>query len=125
MLTLRTNRIGDVAVVECSGRIVQSDSAFALRNTVIVLEDAQYILLNFSGISAIEGGGLGMLMFLQQWAYDHNIHLEVVHATKSVSDRIEMASAQNAKSMEEMAMRSDRKRNTRPLRCAHCAITWC
>jgi hypothetical protein len=119
MLTLQTKRIGEVAVVECSGRIVQSDSAFALRNAVVLLEDAKYILLNFSGISAIEGGGLGMLMFLQQWAHDHNIHFEVVHATRSVSDRLDMANAQSTKWTEGMAMRK------LPLQSAHSASTWC
>jgi len=84
-------RIGDVAVIECKGRIVQSDGAFALRNAVMSEEDARIILLDLSGVTAIEGGGLGMLMFLERWAYDHDIGFKLFNPTGSVWDRLQQA----------------------------------
>jgi anti-anti-sigma regulatory factor len=91
MLSLHTDRINDVAIVECYGRIVRSDGAFALRDVVMSQRDARVIMLDLSGTYAIEGGGLGMLMFLQHWAYDHDIGLKLFNPNKSVSDRLKMA----------------------------------
>lgn len=91
MLNLHTERIEDVAIVECNGRLVQSDSAFALRNAVTSQEDAHVILLDLSGVSSVEGGGLGMLIFLERWAYDRDIRFKLFNPTKSVRERLELA----------------------------------
>jgi anti-anti-sigma regulatory factor len=91
MLSLHSEKIDDVAVVECNGRIVQSDSAFALRKAVMSQDDARVILLDLSGVSAVEGGGLGMLMFLERWAYDHDIRFKLFNPTKAVRERLELA----------------------------------
>ncbi|MFZ0284353.1 MAG: hypothetical protein WAL32_03930 [Terriglobales bacterium] len=91
MLNLHAERIGDVAIIECDGRIVQSDAAFALRNSVMSQADARIILLDLSGVYTIEGGGLGMLMFLERWAYDHDIRFKLFNPTKSVWNRIKLA----------------------------------
>jgi anti-anti-sigma regulatory factor len=93
MLSLYTERIEDVAIVECHGRIVQSDSAFALRDAVTSQDDARIILLDLSEVSSIEGGGLGMLMYLQRWAYDHEVRLKLFNPTKSVWDRLQVANS--------------------------------
>jgi len=50
-------------------------------------------VLDLSEVRAIEGGGLGMLVFLQRWAYDHDIRLKLFNPTKSVQDRLEHASS--------------------------------
>lgn len=102
MVSLHTERISDLAIVECNGRIVHSDSAFALRDEVYSLEDAKFIALDFSGVSAIEGGGLGMLIFLQRWAFDRDIHLEVINAPKKLWERLAMAYAQCYSSMDHL-----------------------
>jgi anti-anti-sigma regulatory factor len=72
MLKINVNNIGDLAVVECEGRIVQSEAAFKLREAVTLQTDARIIVLDLSEVYAIEGGGLGMLLFLQRWAQDHD-----------------------------------------------------
>ncbi len=77
MLNLNVEKIGDVAVIHCEGRIVQSDAAFRLRNAVTHQKDARVVLLDLSGVRALEGGGLGMLVFLQMWARDHGLQFKV------------------------------------------------
>ena len=91
MLTVHIENIGDTAVIECEGRIVRSDSAFKLRQAVTSESDARTIMLDLSEISAIEGGGLGMLMFLHRWARDHDIRLTLFNPRQSVRDRLEQA----------------------------------
>lgn len=93
MFSVHVDNVGDLTVVECEGRLVRSDAAFILRDAVISEVEARVIMLDFSGVSAIEGGGLGMLLFLQRWAYDHHIRLKVFNPTQAVQDRLERANS--------------------------------
>ena len=61
MLSVHSDRVGDVAVLQCEGRIVRSDAAFRLRDAVTGQEDARVVVLDFTDVNALEGGGLGML----------------------------------------------------------------
>ncbi len=93
MLDLHIEKIGDLAVVECEGRIVRSEAAFKLRKTVMSLRKARTIVLDLSQVRAIEGGGLGMLLFLQRWAYDHGIQFKLFNPTGSVRGRLELVNS--------------------------------
>jgi len=88
MLDLGIERIGGLGIVECRGRIVRSEAAFKLRRAVTSLESSRIIVLDLSEVSAVEGGGLGMLVFLQRWAFDHKIQLKLFNPRKSVHDRL-------------------------------------
>jgi anti-anti-sigma regulatory factor len=93
MLSVHIENIGDMALIECEGRIVRSEAAFKLRQAVNLQCDARIIVLDLSEVSAIEGGGLGMLVFLQRWAHDHDIRLKLFNPRQSVQDRLEQASS--------------------------------
>jgi anti-anti-sigma regulatory factor len=93
MLSVHIENVGDMAVVECEGRIVQSEAAFKLRQAVHSQSAARIIVLDLSEVSAIEGGGLGMLMFLQRWAQDHDIRLKLFNPRQPVRNRLEQASS--------------------------------
>ncbi len=91
MLSVHIENIGDLAVVECEGRAVRSEAALKLREAVTSQREARIIVLDLSEVRAIEGGGLGMLVLLQRWAYDHDIRLKLFNPCKSVQDRLEHA----------------------------------
>ena len=93
MLKINVDNIGDLAVVECEGRIVQSDAAFRLREAVTLQGDARTVVLDLSEVNAIEGGGLGMLVFLQRWAQDHNIRFKLFNPSRSVQERLKKVSS--------------------------------
>jgi anti-anti-sigma regulatory factor len=93
MLTVHIENIGDLAVIECEGRIVRSEAAFKLRDAVTLQSDTRIIVLDLSEVSAIEGGGLGMLLFLQRWAQDHDIRLKLFNPRQFVRDRLERVSS--------------------------------
>ena len=93
MLKLNIDNIGDLAIVECEGRIVQSEAAFKLRDAVTSQRDARTVVLELSEVHALEGGGLGMLIFLQRWARDHGIRLKLFNPSKSVRQRLELVSS--------------------------------
>jgi anti-anti-sigma regulatory factor len=89
MLTLRIEHIGDMAIVECKGRIVRSDAALKLREVVTAQQNARIVVLDLTKVGAIEGGGLGMLWFLQRWTDDHDIHFKLYNPINSVRDKLE------------------------------------
>jgi anti-anti-sigma regulatory factor len=89
MLSVHFENAGEMAVIECEGRIVRSEDAFKLRNAVNLQSDSRIIVLDLSEVSAIAGGGLGMLVFLQQWAYDHDIKLKLFNPRLSVWNSLE------------------------------------
>jgi anti-anti-sigma regulatory factor len=91
MLSVYVENIGEMAVVQCEGRIVRSEAAFKLREAVCSQRDARIIVLDLSEVQAIEGGGLGMLVFLQRWAQEHDIRLKLFNPHQSALDRWELA----------------------------------
>jgi anti-anti-sigma regulatory factor len=70
------------------GRIVQSEAAFKLRQAVTSQTDARIVVIDLSEVDAIEGGGLGMLVFLRRWARDHNIRFLLFDPSQSVRKRL-------------------------------------
>ena len=89
-MTLAIEYIDDLMVIECKGRIVQSEAALNLRDAVMSQQNVQTILLDLARVSAIEDGGLGMLWFLQLWAESHGIELKLFNATDSVNDALHL-----------------------------------
>lgn len=91
MLSVHCERIGELAVIECEGRIVRSEAAFKLQRAVHSQGHVRIIVLDLSEVSAIEGGGLGMLVFLQRWAQDQHIRLKLFNPRQPVRDRLDHA----------------------------------
>jgi hypothetical protein len=93
MLDLRIEKIGDLAVFECHGKIARSDDAFKLCEAVTALPGIGIIVLDLSQVSAIEAGGLDMLLFLQRWAYDCDIQVKLFNPRISVRDSLKRVSS--------------------------------
>jgi anti-anti-sigma regulatory factor len=91
MLGIHVENIGDMAIIECEDRIVRSEAAFKLGEAVTSQRDARILVLDLSEVRAIEGGGLGMLLFLQRWAHQHDIRLKLFNPTDSVRHRLDRA----------------------------------
>ena len=91
MLKVNIESIGEVVIVQCDGRIVQSEAAFKLRAAVTAQKDSR-IVLDLSEVYVLEDGGLGMLIFLQRWDYDHDIRLKLFNPSKAALDRLKKGS---------------------------------
>ena len=89
MAAICAENLGDMAVVECKGRIVHSDAVFALRDVVQAHADARVIALDLSEVTVIGGGGLGMLAFLERWARQHGIRIKLFCPSKAVLQGLE------------------------------------
>jgi anti-anti-sigma factor len=92
MFKASMEKMGDVAVVRCEGRLVRSEDALTLRNLVIGQSDVRAIVLDLSGLGNAEGGGLAMLAFLRRWASDHGIEFRLFEPSDRVRDSLERTS---------------------------------
>ena len=86
MLAINAEKLNDLAVVECKGRIVKSDSVFKLRDYVQSQAPAKIIALDLSAVEEIGGGGLGMLSFLQRWAVERGIRFKLFSPSRAVME---------------------------------------
>jgi anti-anti-sigma regulatory factor len=86
MMAIHVENLGDLAVVECKGRIVRSESVFKLRDAVLAQAGARIVALDLSEVEAMGGGGLGMLVFLDQWARGHDIQFKLFSPSRSVME---------------------------------------
>jgi anti-anti-sigma regulatory factor len=84
MMAIHVENLGDLAVVECKGRVVRSESVFKMRDVVLSQAHARIIALDLSEVEAMGGGGLGMLVFLDQWARNHDIQFKLFSPSRSV-----------------------------------------
>ena len=69
MLNVAVENSGNVAVVHCSGRIVEGQTS-PLFNAVKSLTNARVVLLDLTGISGMDARSVGALLALKQWAQD-------------------------------------------------------
>jgi anti-anti-sigma regulatory factor len=84
MVAIHAEKLHDLAVVECKGRIVRSDSVFKLRDFVQAQAPVRTIALDLSEVEAIDGGGLGMLAFLERWARQKGIGFKLFSPSRPV-----------------------------------------
>jgi anti-anti-sigma regulatory factor len=88
MLTVRVEKLSELTVIECKGRIIHSDSVFKLRD-VVMAQEAPIIVLDLTEVQAIGGGGLGMLAVLDKWAHKHKVHLKLFSPSKAVQKSLD------------------------------------
>jgi anti-anti-sigma regulatory factor len=77
MFGVHVEKIGDVAVIQCEGRMIGSDAAFRLRDEVRRQRNSNVVLLDLSELSFMGGDVLGMLVFLQAWTRDFGIQFKL------------------------------------------------
>ncbi len=80
---------GDVAVVNCAGRIVRGEPACALKNAVLSQRDARIVVLDLSDVATVDGGGLGTLVLLRRWTKDNGIQMKLVNPSPLVRELLE------------------------------------
>jgi anti-anti-sigma regulatory factor len=67
MFSVHKEKIGDVTVILCEGRMVGGDAAFKLRDVVKRQRDARVVLVDLSELGFLGGDVLRMLVSLQAW----------------------------------------------------------
>ncbi len=89
MLSVMIENSGNVAVLRCSGRIVAGEEAWTLYNTVISLKNKRVVVLDLTRVSRVDARGLGVLMFLKQWARGASVKLQLI-PSKPVQELLDL-----------------------------------
>jgi anti-anti-sigma factor len=87
MLTVRSERAGDVVVIKCAGRIVRGLEA-ALRNAVLQEKLARMIVLDLTEVETLDAGGLNLLVYLHRWTESNRAHLKLVNPRPFVHEML-------------------------------------
>jgi anti-anti-sigma factor len=119
-LTLETRNHGDVIIVYCQGRIVFRDEAIALsRLAGEILQNTRKLVLDLSGVTAMDSAGIGELALVQTWAQDRKAELKCAGArplVRTMLDLTNLGSVVELHSTIEEALASFREEQV----CADC-----
>lgn len=85
MLRVMKENRGDEVLLRCSGRIVAGEETWNLYNAIIAQHDKRLVVLDLTGVSRIDAGGLGVLVASKLWANGANVGLELI-PSKAVQD---------------------------------------
>jgi anti-anti-sigma regulatory factor len=89
MLSVKIENSGRTAILRCSGRIVAGEEAWTLFNAAISVENKRVVVLDFTEVAAADARGLGVMLFLKQWADGAGVKLQVV-PSKPVLELLEL-----------------------------------
>jgi anti-anti-sigma factor len=104
-LHIKSEQADDVAVLQCSGRIVRGEALHFLKDAVTTLKAPRMIVLDLTDIEMLDGGGLGMLVFLHRWTRDRGIQLKLVNPStfvREVLDRTRLSCVFNISSVDDV-----------------------
>lgn len=87
MLTVNSERAGDVVVIKCAGRIVRGQES-VLRNAVLQAKPARIVVVDLSEVESIDAGGLTLLVYLHRWTESNRTHLKLVNPRPFVHEML-------------------------------------
>jgi anti-sigma B factor antagonist len=83
--------VDGILVVDCSGRIVFGEESASLRDMVReVIAQNKKVILNLSGVSYIDSGGLGTLVALYTSARNSGSSIKLANLTQRVGDLLQV-----------------------------------
>jgi anti-sigma B factor antagonist len=83
-----TRTIGDVTVLDCSGKITLGEGTMTVRNTVrdILKADGKKILLNLADVNYIDSSGIGELVSTYTTVTNGGGQLKLLSLTKKIQE---------------------------------------
>ena len=101
---IKSKQSNDVAVLQCAGRIVRGEAIHFLKDAVVSLKKPRVIVLDLTEVTILDGGGLGMLVFLHRWTRDQGIQLKLVNPSifvREMLDRTRLSCVFNISSVDD------------------------
>ena len=104
-LRIKFEQTSDVAVVRCGGRLVRGEALHFLKDAVTRLSGPRVIVLDLSEVEMLDGGGLGILVFLHKWTRAAGIQLKLVNPsnlTREMLIRTRLTSVLHVSSIDDV-----------------------
>src|SRR5512136_819472 len=87
-MKIETRTVGDVHVLDCSGKITLGEGTMAIRNTVreVLKNGGKKIVLNLSEVNYIDSSGIGELVSTYTTVTNQGGHLKLLNLTKKIQE---------------------------------------
>lgn len=86
-LQIERRTFGEITILDCTGRIVvRREAEFLFDAAAFAIERSRSVLLNLSGVSAVDVGGLGILVLLHRFAETFSCNLKLCNANPQVAE---------------------------------------
>src|SRR6266705_2881491 len=79
MLNVSEQNFGQIAVLRCSGRLVLGKEISLLQKAIISQSSKRIVVLDLAGIDAIDGSGVGLLVFLHAWTRANHMEMKLMN----------------------------------------------
>ena len=89
-LHIEMEQTGNMAVLQCAGKLVRPEALRLLKDAVTGLSQARIIVLDLSEVSLLGARGLGTLVSLHNWACENGIQLKIVNPSKRLREMFEL-----------------------------------
>jgi anti-sigma B factor antagonist len=88
MMKIETRTIGDVRILDCSGKITLGEGTMAVRNTVrdILKNNGKKIILNLAEVNYIDSSGIGELVSTYSTVANSGGQLKLLNLTKKIQE---------------------------------------
>jgi anti-sigma B factor antagonist len=87
-MKIETRTIGDVRILDCSGKITLGEGTMAVRNTVrdILKNEGKKIILNLADVNYIDSSGIGELVSTYTTVTNNGGKLVLLSLTKKIQE---------------------------------------
>jgi anti-sigma B factor antagonist len=91
-MEISERKVGNVTIVDISGKLVASDSSGRLKDKVtsLVFQGEKRIVLNLANVSYVDSSGLGELVACHGSAVRNNGEVKLANAAKKINDLLVM-----------------------------------
>jgi anti-sigma B factor antagonist len=87
-MKIETRTVGDVRILDCSGKITLGEGTMAVRNSVrdILNRDVKKIVLNLADVNYIDSSGIGELVSTYTTVTNNGGQLKLLNLTKKIHE---------------------------------------
>src|SRR5215472_9181903 len=87
---ISSEQIGDAAALQCAGRVVGPERPSRLKDAVTCLSQPRIVVLDLAAVEMVDARGLGMMVFLHNWACANGIQVKLVNPSRQVRKMLSM-----------------------------------
>ena len=87
-MKIETRTVGDVRILDCSGKITLGEGTMAVRNTVrdILKNNGKKLVLNLAEVNYIDSSGIGELVSTYSTVTSNGGQLKLLNLTKKIQE---------------------------------------
>ncbi len=87
-MKIDTRTVGDVYILDCSGKITLGEGTMAIRNTVreVLKNGGKKIILNLADVNYIDSSGIGELVSTYTTVTNNGGKLKLLNLTKKIQE---------------------------------------